>query len=153
METNLGSKPIEPIPQYQYIQDGNPGDNPVILTDRGMGDIAGLQRRVFPHSNQSKVTKISEVFPLQSDLSIHSSPLWSGHSSPRIYKGGQGSETDGTSKGYPNPPVPRQLVTESPVPGNLPTTFPDPLGPLPTIRVGCKQKKSEPTPPNRSSIS
>ena len=63
METNLGSKPIEPIPQYQYIQDGNPGDNPVILTYRGMGDIAGLQRRVFPHSNQSKVTKISEVFP------------------------------------------------------------------------------------------
>ena len=85
--------------------------------------------------------KYLEVFPLQSDLPIHSSPLWSGHSSPRVYKGGQGSETDGTSKGYPNPPVPRRLVTESPVPGNLPTTYPDPLGPSPTIRVGCKHEK------------
>ena len=58
----------------------------VILTDRGMGDVAGLQRRIFPHSNQSKVMKISEVFPVQSDLPIRISPLWSGHSSPRVWR-------------------------------------------------------------------
>ena len=81
MEANLGPESVEFIPQYQYLQDGNPGDNPVILTDKGMGDIAGLQRRVFPHSNKSKVTNISEVFPVQSNLPIHSSSLWSGHSS------------------------------------------------------------------------
>ena len=47
----------------------------------------------------------------------------------------------GTSKGYPNPPVPRRLVVESPAPGNLPTTYTDPLGPLPTVRVDCKHEK------------
>ena len=25
--------------------------------------------------------------------------------------------------------------------GNLPTTYPDPLGPLPAVRVGCKHEK------------
>ena len=34
MEANLGSKSVELIPQYQYFQDGNPGNNPVILADR-----------------------------------------------------------------------------------------------------------------------
>ena len=69
--------------------------------------VTSLDFRHFPHSSKSKVTKVSEVFPLQPNLPIHSSSLWSGHSSPRVYKGGQGSETYGTSKGYPNPPVPR----------------------------------------------
>ena len=100
METNLGPESVELIPQYQYLQDGNSGDNLVILTNRGMGDIAGLQRRVFPHSNKSKVAKISEVLPVQSNLPIHSSSFWSGHSSSRVYQGGQGSETYGSSKGY-----------------------------------------------------
>ena len=82
-----------------------------------------------------------QVFPVQSNLSIHSSSLWSGHSSPRVYQSGQGSEAYGSSKGYPDPPVPRRLVAESPVPGNLPTTYPDPLGPLLTVRVGCQHEK------------
>ena len=86
MAANLGPKSVEPIPQYQYVQDGNSGNNAVVLTARGMGNFAGLQRRIFPHSNQSKVMKISEVFPVQSDLPIHISALWSGHSFTRIYK-------------------------------------------------------------------
>ena len=27
------------------------------------------------------------------------------------------------------------------MPGNLPTTYPDPLGPMPAVRVGCKHEK------------
>ena len=143
MEANLGSESVELIPQYQYIQDGNPGNNPVILADRGMGHIAGLQRRVFPHSNKSNVTKIYEVFPVQSDLPIHSSSLCSCHSSPRVYQGGQGIEAYGSSKGYPDPQVPRQLVVESPVPGNLPTTYPDPLGLCQQLGWVVNMKKSK----------
>ena len=37
-----------------------------------------------------------------------------------------------------NPPVPRRLVSQSPVPGILPTTCQDPLGPMPRSRVGGK---------------
>ena len=61
----------------------------------------------------------------------------------RVYKGGQGSETDGTNKGYPNPPVPRRLVAESPVLGNLPTTYPDPLGLCQQLGWVVNMKKSE----------
>ena len=67
-----------------------------------------------------------QVFPVQSNFPIYSSSFLSGRSSPRVYQGGKGSETYGSGKGYPDPPVPRRLVAESPVPGNLPTTYPDP---------------------------
>ena len=106
-----------------------------------MGNFTGLQRRIFPHSNQPKAQKISAVLPEQADFSVHSSPFWFGHSPPRVYKGGQRSETDGTNKGYPNPPVPGRLVAECPVPGNLPTTYSDPLGPLPTVGMGGQHEE------------
>ena len=77
----------------------------------------------------------------RSDLSAHCSSFWFGHSSLGVYKGGQGSQVHSTSQGYPDPPVPRRLVTESPLPGNLPTTYPDPLGPL--LRVGLDSKYEE----------
>ena len=53
------------------------------------------------------------------------------HCSPiGVHKGHHRSQADGTGKGYSNPPVPRQLVTESPLTGNVLSTHPDPLGPL-----------------------
>ena len=33
METNLGSKSVKPLLEDQFLQDGNSGDDPVILTD------------------------------------------------------------------------------------------------------------------------
>ena len=103
METNLGCKSVKHILEDQYVQDGNPGDYPVILTERRIGDLAGLQRCVFPHSNQPKVKEVSAVLPEPSDLPIYCSSLWVGHSSPRVYKGGQRSETDGSSSNIPRP--------------------------------------------------
>ena len=52
----------------------------------------------------------------QSDISIHRHSFWPINGSVGVH---QGSQVDGTGAGYPNPPVPRQLVTESPVQGNL----------------------------------
>ena len=138
METNLRPQSVESIPQSRYLQDGNPGNNPAIFTKGGMGDFARLQRRIFPQSYQSKVTKIPEVLPEQSNLSVHSSSLWVGHSSLAIYKGDQRSETDGAGKGYPDPSVPRRLVAESPLSGDLPTTYPDHLEPMPQPGLGSK---------------
>ena len=115
-----------------------PRDDPVVLQNRGVGHIAGLQRRILPHSNCPKVKKLSQVLPVQSNLSVHSSSLRVGHSSPGVYQGGQRSETHGSSEGYQDPPVPRRLVTASPFPGNLPTTYPDPLGPMSAVRLGSK---------------
>ena len=39
------------------------------------------------------------------------------------------------------PPVPRRLVVESLVPGNLPTTYPDPLGSLPRVGLGSEHEE------------
>ena len=78
----LDLKSIESIPQYQYVQKGNPGNSRVDFTDRGMDNFTRLQRCVFPHPNQSKVTKISRFFPATSNLPIHSSSLWFGQQLP-----------------------------------------------------------------------
>ena len=128
MEANLGLESAKYVPQYGYLQNGNSGDNPIVLEDKGVGHVAGLQRCILPHLNCPKVKKVSQVLPVPSNLSVHSPALRAGHSSPGVHQGGQRSETHGSSKGYQDPPVPRRLVTESPFPGNLPTTYPDPLG-------------------------
>ena len=40
----------------------NPGNNPVVLENRGVGHIAGLQRRILPHSNCPKVKEVFFLF-------------------------------------------------------------------------------------------
>ena len=95
MEANLGSESVKCIPQHRHFQNGNSGDNPAILTDRGVGHIARLQRRILPHPNCPKVKEVSQVLPVQTNLPVHISPLWSGHSSAGVHQGGQGGETYG----------------------------------------------------------
>ena len=56
-------------------------------------------------------------------------------------QGGQRSKVTGSSKGYKDPPVPRRLVVESPVSGNLPTTHQDPFGPLPRLGLAGKHEE------------
>ena len=43
METNFRTKSFESLSQHRHIQDGNSGDNPLILKDGGVGHFAGLQ--------------------------------------------------------------------------------------------------------------
>ena len=131
MEANLGFESVKCIPEHRHFQNGNPGDDPVVLENRRVGHIAGLQRRILPHPNCPKVKRVSQVLPVQSNLSVHSSSLRVGHSSSGVYQGGQRSETHGSSEGYQNPSVPRRLVTASP-------TYPDPLGPMSAVRLGGK---------------
>ena len=122
IEANLRSESVKCIYQPRHFQDGNSRDNPAILENRTVGHIAGLQRHILPHSNWPKVKELSQVLHIQPNLPIHSSSLLFGHSSTGVHQGGQGGETPGSSKGYRDPPVPRRMVTESPIPGNLPTT-------------------------------
>ena len=138
METNVGSKLFEPLFKDRYLQNGNPGVHPVVPKTGGVDHLARLQRRLLPHPYCTKVKKISQGLPFSKDLPVHSPALRAGHSSSRVHKGGQGSETHGSGEGYQNPPVSRRLVTESPFPGNLPTTYPDPLGPMSAVRLGSK---------------
>ena len=106
-----------------------------------MGNVTGFQRRLLSYPHPSQVQKIPQVLFEQQGISVHSPSLRTGHGSVGIYQGGQRGEIDGSDKGYKNPPVPRQQVAQSPVPGNLPTTYPDPLGPVPRTRVGSQHEE------------
>ena len=138
MEAHSRSKPTEPLPCSSNVQDGNSGDHQTLPATGGVGHFAGFQRRLFSHSHKPQVAKISPVPLKRSDLSVHSTSLWPVDGSVGVHKGGQGGKTHGSIEGYSNPPIPRRLVTESPMPGNLPTSYPDPFGPLPLSRLGSQ---------------
>ena len=122
METHSRCKSIKPVPQHQYFQDGNSGNILNITPKRGVGHIAGLQRRILPHSHPSQVSQVHEVLSEQANLSVHCPSFRFGHSSIRVYKGGQESETHGTVQGYKNPPtgysepLPRKCAYNTPRP-------------------------------------
>ena len=106
------------------------------LQKRGEGHVAGLQRRLLSCSNKSKVEEVPTIPSEQLDISIHRPSFWPLYGSVGVHQGRQGSQVNSRGAGYPNPPVPRRLVAESPLPGNVPTTYPDPLGPMLQSRVG-----------------
>ena len=141
MEAHPRFKSAELLPSNLIFQDGDPRDHPTLPSKRGVGDVSGFQRRLLPSPNRTKVAEIPQILPPQSSLSVHSSPLWPLNGSVGVHKGGQRSKVNGTGSGYPDPPVPRQLVAESPVPGNVPTSYPDPLGPMPQVRVGSQYEQ------------
>ena len=136
VETHFGSQPVKPFSPNKHIQDGNTGNHQGLLTKRGMGHVPGFQRRLLSYPHPSQIQKIPQVLFEQQGISVHSPSIRASHGSVGIYQGGKGGEIVGSDKGCKNPPVPRRLVAQSPVPGNLPTKYPDPLGPLPRIRLG-----------------
>ena len=96
--------------------------------------------------------KYLQVSSEQAHLPVHLSSVWFGNDPVGIHQSGQGSKTDGSSQGYKDPPVPRRLVVESPVPGNLPTTYLDLLGPLPQVGLGSKLEEIGTDPLSRFSV-
>ena len=71
METHLGSESVKSVLENQFLQDGNSGGDLVILTDRGMGNLTGLQRCVFPYPNQPKVKEVSEILHEQPNFPFY----------------------------------------------------------------------------------
>ena len=57
MAASLRPQCTKQIFERKNIQNGNPRDNSDFLTTRGMGVIAGFQRRLFPHSNSHRSRK------------------------------------------------------------------------------------------------
>ena len=138
MEAHHGFKSAELLPSKLIFQDGDTRDHPTLPSKRGVGDVSGFKRRLLPYPYRTKVAKIPQILPPQSSLSVHSSSLRSLNGSVGVHKGGQGGQANGRGSGYQDPPVPRRLVAESPLPGNAPTSYPDPLGPMPQVRVGSE---------------
>ena len=141
MVTNLGPQCSKQIFERKNIQNGNFGNNSVVPAKRGMGDIAGFQRRLFPHSSSCKVPEISQVpFP-KSVLSVQGPSLWPLHSSNGVHLCGQRGQVNGSILGYKNPPVPRRLVDSSPYQRILPPGHSIPPRPLPGVGLDSQPPK------------
>ena len=139
--TSLGPQCSKQIFECKNIQDGNPGNNWDLPATGRMGDIAGIQRRLFPHSSPCEVQKISLVpFP-KSVLSIPGSSLWPLHSSHGVHLCGQRGEANCSIPGYKDPPVPRRLVDSSPYQRVLPPGHSIPPRPLPGIGLDNQHTK------------
>ena len=61
METHTRPQSVELIPSISLLQDGNPGDHQALPSTRGVGHIAGFQRRLFSYPDQSQVAEIPKV--------------------------------------------------------------------------------------------
>ena len=112
-----------------------------ISSARGMGDIIGLQRHLFPYPNTQTVTQIPEIPLPGSDLSVLGPSVQPLNSSYGVHFCGQGSKTDGPGSRYNNPPVRRRLVGSSPDQGVLPPGQSIPPRPLSGIRFGGQSSK------------
>ena len=135
VETHLRPQSAELIPSISLFQDGNPRDHPALPSKGGVGHLAGFQRCLLSCSDKSKVAEVLEIPSQQPNLSVHCP------TSVGVHKGRQGGQTYGTVSGYSNPPVPRRLVSESPLPRNLPMAYPDPFGPMSHSRLGSQYVK------------
>ena len=141
VEANPRPQSAEPIPGISLLQDGNPGDHQTLPSTRGVGHLAGLQRCLLSYSNMSKIVEVFEIPSQQSNLPIHRPTFRPFDGSVGVHKGRQGGQAYGTVSGYSNPPVPRRLVSESPLPGNVPTTYPEPFGPMSQSGLGSQHVK------------
>ena len=141
MATNLGPQCSKQIFERKNIQDGNSGNNSAVPTTRGMGDIAGFQRRLFPHSGSCKVPEISQVPFSKSVLSVQGPSLWPLHSSNGVHLCGQRGQVNSSIPGYKDPPVPRRLVDSSPYQRILPPGHSIPPCPLPGVGLDSQPSK------------
>ena len=107
MAANLGPQCSTQIFEHKNIQNGDPRDNSNLLATRGMGDIAGFQRRLFPHSSTLPVQEIPLVSLPKPDIPVPGSPLWPLNSSYGVHLCGLGGQVNGSISGYKDPPVPR----------------------------------------------
>ena len=78
---------IEPFSQHRHLQDGNSGNNLVVLEGRGVGHVTGFQRRILPYPYSPQIKEVSQVLPVSSELPIHGPTIRFGHGSARIHQG------------------------------------------------------------------
>ena len=141
MAANLGPQCSKQIFERKNIQNGDPRDNSNLLITRGMGDIAGFQRRLFPHSSTLLVQEIPPVSLPKPDILVLDSSLLPLNSSYGVHLCGQRGQVNGSISGYKDPPVPRRLVDSSPHQRILPPGHPVPPRPLPGVGLGSESPK------------
>ena len=93
-----------------------------------MGYRHRFQRCILPFTNSKSVQEVHAFSRPGSDVSVQSSPIWSVHSTHRIYSCGKRSQTACFTKRCKDPPVPRRLVGQSQILPNLSPANTDTVG-------------------------
>ena len=141
MASSLRPQCSKQIFERKNIQNGNTRDNSDFPTTGRMGDIAGFQRRLFPHPHPHRVPEISRVPLPKPVLPVQGPPLWLLNSSYGVHLRGQRGQVNGSIPGYKDPPVPRRLVDSSPYQRIMPPGPPIPPRPLSGVGLGSKPSK------------
>ena len=136
METYFRPEQTKSLPQGGEIQNGDTGNHQVLTLTRGMGHIHRFSGRLFPYFNTGTVQEILEISCPRSDISVQGPSVRPIHSTLGVYCGRKGSETDGHTQGYKNPPVPRRLVGESQIPPSLSPAYPSSSANVPRPWLG-----------------
>ena len=85
MAGNLRPQCSKQIFECKNIQNGDPRDKSNLFATRGMGDIAGFQRRLFSHSSTLQVQEIPLVSLPKPDIPVPGSSLWPLNSSYGVH--------------------------------------------------------------------
>ena len=136
VETYPGPEHLEHLSEHRVVQIGDPRDNKGLPTGRGVGHLHRLQGHILPHTNSQSVQEVHAFSHPGAVLPVQGPTLWSVHSTHGVHSCGQRGQTDGTSEGYKDPPVPRRLVGESHVPPNLSPAYTDLSSYIPRRKSG-----------------
>ena len=98
LATSNRSKYVKPSFTCTDIQDGNSRIYQEIDSKRGVGHLDRPHRRLFPCSNTSTISKISEISDQKRGFSVSSSSFWCRDSSPRVHSHCQRGQTHSSSQ-------------------------------------------------------
>ena len=141
VETYIRSEQTESFPQGGEIQNGDPGNHQDIPPTRGVGNLNRFQGRLLPYSNTGTIQEISEISCPGSDIPIQSTTFRSVHSTLGVHCRSKGGETDGHTRGYKAPPVPRRLVGESHIPPGMSPAYSGSSKNMPRTRLAGEFRK------------
>ena len=111
LATSNRSKYVKPSLPCTDIQDGNSRIYQEIDSKRGVGHLDRPHRRLFPCSNTSTISKISEISDQKRGFSVSSSPFWCRDSSPRVHSHCQRGQTHSSSQEPQNPSISGRLAS------------------------------------------
>ena len=111
LATSNRSKYVKPSFTCTDIQDGNSRIYQEIDSKRGVGHLVRPHRRLFPCSNTSTISKISEISDQKRGFSVSSSSFWCRDSSPRVHSHCQRGQTHSSSQEPQNPSISGRLAS------------------------------------------
>ena len=96
LETSDRPKFVKQIPGCPNVQDGDTGNHPCIATTRRVGNIAGFERCVLPHSDTPQSPEVSEIYLRRGSLPVCSHSVWPSDNPTPLHKIRSGNKRHGS---------------------------------------------------------